>query len=100
MNDLKAEALESLKEIFDTIPYDVYSKIFDALSYIATLDERDQLLEELWGELADVPVDPETEKLEAPYLHFPVGTDKFDVWKWFDERHSKGVRYLLYRVEE
>ena len=61
-----------------------------------TLKQRDKLLEEKWLELEDVPVDPETEKLEAPFMHFPTGTDKEDIWHWFDERHSKGVVHLLY----
>lgn len=61
-----------------------------------SLRERDIELERLWNEFADVPIDPETEKLEEAYLHFPAGTDREDVWHWFDNRHSKGIGYLLY----
>ena len=56
----------------------------------------DAELEQLWDELEDIPMDPETEQLEAPFLDFGVGTDREDIWHWFDERHSKGVVYLLY----
>lgn len=66
------------------------------LHEMATLKQRDKLLEEKWLELEDVPVNPETEKLEAPFMHFPIGTDKEDIWHWFDERHSKGIVHLLY----
>lgn len=66
------------------------------LHEMSTLKQRDKLLEEKWLELEDVPVNPETEKLEAPFLHFPIGTDKEDIWHWFDERHSKGIIHLLY----
>ena len=63
---------------------------------MATLRERDRILEHFWAELEDVPMDPDTEGLEAPFLHFPVGTQREDIWHWFDQRHSKGVVYLLY----
>lgn len=63
---------------------------------MATLEERDRVLERLWSELEDVPMDPDTECLEAPFLHFPIGTQREDIWHWFDQRHSKGVVHLLY----
>jgi len=65
-------------------------------SEMETLEYRDDLLEDYWADLADIPVDPDTDKLEEPFMSFPAGTDKEDVWRWFDERHSKGVAYLLY----
>ncbi len=63
---------------------------------MVTLAERDEQLEDLWERFADVPMDPDTEKIEEDFLHFPKGTDREDIWHWFDERHSKGVAYLLY----
>lgn len=59
-----------------------------------TLRERDALLEELWKQFGDVPMDPSTETMEAPFLDFPAGTSRVDIWRWFDERHSKGIAYL------
>ena len=56
---------------------------------------RDVVVEELWDNLADVPIAPETEELNEPYYIWPKGTDKEDIWHWFDEHHSKGVAYLL-----
>lgn len=61
-----------------------------------TLAERDAALEKLWEEFGDVPMNPETECMEAPFLSFPAGTFREEIWHWFDERHSKGVAYLLY----
>lgn len=61
-----------------------------------TLRERDIELEKLWKQFEDLPMDPDTEKIEEPFLIFPAGTDREDIWHWFDERHSKGVVYLLY----
>lgn len=64
-----------------------------------TLQKRDTELEQLWNEFTDVPMDPETEKMEEPFLHFPAGTNREEIWHWFGERHSKGVVYLLYGTE-
>ena len=64
---------------------------------IPTLKERDKRLERLWAEFGDVPMDPETECIEEPFLGFPAGTNREELWHWFDKRHSKGVAYLLYR---
>lgn len=58
--------------------------------------ERDRHLESLWAELADVPMNPETETMEAPFCIFPTGSSRDDIWRWFDKHHSKGVAYLLY----
>ncbi|MCI9258461.1 hypothetical protein [Acutalibacter sp.] len=30
---------------------------------------------------------------------FPADTFREDVWHWFDDRHSKGVSYLMYGGE-
>lgn len=64
---------------------------------MTTLAYRDAQLEELWAQFGDVPMDPDTEQIEGDFLHFPHGTDREEIWHWFDERHSKGVAYLLYR---
>lgn len=69
------------------------------ISEMEPLKDRDAALEELWAKFADVPMNPETEKLEAAFLHFPAGTNRMEVWRWFDDRHSKGVLFLLYGVQ-
>ena len=61
-----------------------------------TIKERDMELERLWEELEDVPMDPETECIEEAFYIWPTGTDREEIWHWFDERYSKGVPYLLY----
>ena len=64
-------------------------------SALIPLSTRDRELEELWDEFADVPMNPETEEMEEPFLHFPAGTNREEVWEWFDERYSRGVAKLL-----
>ena len=61
-----------------------------------TQEQCDYALKQLWAELTDIPMNPETERMEAPFLHFPAGTEREDIWHWFDERYSKGVASLLY----
>lgn len=69
------------------------------ISEMETLKERDAALEELWAKFADVPMNPETEELEAAFLHFPAGTNRLEVWHWLDDRYSKGVSFLLYGIQ-
>lgn len=63
------------------------------------IDSRDRLLEYAWQTLTDVNID-EDEKTEQNWFIFPAGTDKEEIWHWFDERYSKGVAGLLYGDEE
>ena len=60
---------------------------------------KDKEIEKLWADFADVPMNPETECMEADFLHFPTGTHREEIWRWFDEKHSKGVHFLLYGPE-
>lgn len=65
-----------------------------------TLRERDAELELLWKQFEDVPINPDTEKIEEEFIGFPAGTDREDIWHWFDERHSRGVIYLILGGQE
>lgn len=57
-------------------------------------------LEDLWRELADVPFDDNDPDLDLTLAEdwkwFRKGTPREEIWHWFDERHSKGVAFLLY----
>lgn len=55
-----------------------------------------QDIKNLWMTFGDVPMDPGTECLEAPFLHFPAGTFREDIWKWFEEEFSISVHDLMY----
>lgn len=97
MNKMKQSAIDALNELHRTIPYDAYCTIHDGLTEIETLRERDTELEEMWGEFGDIPMNPETECIEEPFMGWPAGTHREEIWHWFDDRHSKGVFHLLYR---
>lgn len=77
---------------------------------LPTIAARDAYLEELWKIFGDVPMNPETECIEEPFFVnpcdntlgydcFPKGTSREEIWHWFDERHSRGVSYLLYHSD-
>ena len=66
-------------------------------SEMKTIKERDAVLERLWSEFGDIPMNPVTERMDEAFMSFPTGTLREDIWRWFDERHSKRVAYLLYK---
>lgn len=63
---------------------------------LMTLEERDAILEDLWDEFLNTPLDTDREIIEDDFLDFPHGTKLEEIWDWFDQRYSKGVYYLLY----
>lgn len=98
MAECRCEAVEVANRLHqeDRIDYGEYTALMDGLGEVDTLRERDEALEELWGQFADIPMSEETECIEEPFLGFLAGTSREEIWHWFDERHSKGVAYLLY----
>lgn len=49
-----------------------------------------------WDRLAEVPTaDSPTEyedgAIEEPFLHFPAGTHREDIWRWFEAQHPDFV---------
>lgn len=94
--------LDTAVRSYSPLTVDAYNIIRDALTdeELETLAERDEKLEALWAKLVNIPMDPNSEKLESEFLHFPPGTDRDEIWYWFDERHSKGIAYLLYHGVE
>lgn len=98
MAGCRNEAVEVVNRLNqeNRIDYSDYLTIMDGLQEINTLRDRDEELEELWAEFSDVPVNPKTKCIEAPFMEWGVGISREKIWHWFDRRHSKGVGYLLY----
>lgn len=99
MSAMKDQAIEIIDrlQVENRLDYNDYCAIYDGLEEIDTLRDRDTELEELWEQFGDVPMDLDTECIEESFLDFPAGTNREDVWRWFDQRHSKGVAYLMYK---
>ena len=53
-------------------------------------------VEALWEEFGDVPMNPETECIEEPWNGFPAGTNREEIWHWFEEIFSVSVADLMY----
>ena len=61
-----------------------------------TLEE----LKKLWDELGDIPVN-NNDEIEEDFLSFPAGTDKFEIWHWFDEKCPNGLaKDLMFKSKE
>lgn len=99
MSNLKDDAINLLNDLNQSgnFKYGDYSVLFDAICEIEPLQDRDEQLEALWDDFGNVPYNEETETIEEDFLTFRAGAHRYDIWRWFDERHSKGVAYLLYK---
>lgn len=65
-----------------------------------TLQETiDKNIETLWKEFQSVPVDCNG-NLKTAWYAFPKGTNKNDVYDWFNRHYSKGLSYLMEGVKK
>lgn len=66
--------------------------------------ERDAAVQKLWDEMEDIPFDFSAEYPDGFLAHdwagFEAGTDKYDIWHWFDDYSSQGINHLLYPDEK
>lgn len=46
---------------------------------------------DLWQKLEDHPYDPETECITAPYIIFPTGAHREEIWQWFEDSFHIGL---------
>lgn len=42
-------------------------------------------LQEMWDEFGDIPIDND-ECIEQDFYHWLKGSDRYEIWHWFDER--------------
>ena len=52
-------------------------------------------LERLWKIFGDIPVD-DNDEIQEEFLGFGEGTDRIEIWSWFNERYSQGAFYLTH----
>lgn len=50
-------------------------------------------LKQLWDKLSEVPIN-NNDEIEEDFMCFPAGTDRLDVWHWFDDRCENGLSDL------
>lgn len=51
-----------------------------------------------WATFRNIPCNSDDE-IEEEFLHFPIGTNKFTIWKWFGEEHKCSVVDNLWGTE-
>lgn len=44
----------------------------------------------LWAELGDIPIN-DNEEIEERFLHFDIGTPRFEIWHWFEDEFNLSV---------
>lgn len=54
-------------------------------------DKEIEILWELFGDISTNDMD----EIEEEFLGFPAGTDRFEIWHWFDEMYPRGVEGLI-----
>lgn len=62
---------------------------------------NDSRLEKIWEDFGDVLIDYDNEDypdgiIEEDWFIFEAGTDRMEIWHWFDEHYSKGVYKLMF----
>ena len=73
MNYERSKALKALELIRDRISIESYEAVHEGLTEIEMLRDRDEELENLWEKFGDIPMDPETECIEEPFLYWGPG---------------------------
>ena len=89
-------ASEYKHEVLSTYPGVKSPSMYSGFVVLTRHEYTPEEVLDLWHRFEDVPMNPETEQIEAQFLHFPAGTERLEVWKWFDIKWPKGVYDLLY----
>ncbi len=67
---------------------------YEAVKCIVDASERCSQIsqaKELWVQFGEVPMNPETEEIEAEWHGFSAGTHREDIWHWFEETFNVSV---------
>lgn len=60
---------------------------------IACIMDQEQL-EKLWEAFGDIGIDDD-DNITEPFMDWPEGTNRFDIWHWFDAQYDGGVWALM-----
>lgn len=59
--------------------------------YIEELDGTYEQGLELWKEFGETPIYIDSEETAIDFLHFPAGTDRYEIWHWFENTFDNFV---------
>lgn len=89
--------------IWRIIPFQEIRNIFVVIydeggNVVKTYLDTDDLVQDLWKSFSNVPFDDGEKDLELgqDWYIFQKGTEREDIWQWFDAHYTKGVVALLY----
>jgi hypothetical protein len=91
-NYIAREYYESIEDVQKRMSSIDYSYYISTANNILNFYTKDLSLEIpvsefewriLWDKLGNIPVN-EDDEIEEPFEHFAVGTDKFEIWHWFE----------------
>jgi hypothetical protein len=90
-----AAAFDSEQEALEKLVTDRQTHVY---GYKWTLSNPIHYAQVLWGMLGDVAVD-EDDCIESTFLNFDVGTDRTEIWHWFEETFDVSVAEDLMRMK-
>lgn len=84
--------IDDVKNLFDDFSPDEFMLAFNIIY-------TDTQLETMWAELGDAAIDNK-DCIQVPFYWWKVGTNRFDIWHWFNVMHSKGIAAGLLKMEK
>lgn len=81
---------ESFVELVASLKDDAESDFESIVAYIHDTENIEQA-KKLWEQFEDVPMNPETECIESDWKGFPIGTNREEIWHWFEEQFNISV---------
>ena len=76
-------------KMVDIFPLSKY-EFLKSYSYL-TEEDYQATIDKLWEQLSDIPVNNTGEIIEDDFYIWDKGTQKEDIWHWFDERVQNGI---------
>lgn len=67
---------------------------------IQSRDKAHRIMEVLWEAFEDVPMNPETERIEERFFSWEAGTERSVIWSYFNNIYPGGIEALNQKVEE
>ena len=93
------ETIDTLSDKFETVHYNTDWNELDYSEEIAKFTNKEMALE-LWHRFEEVPMNPDTEKIEEDWNGFLHGTFREDIWRWFEGTFGVSVAEDLMRQGE
>lgn len=71
----------------------------NSISWGELADLQNKTAEDLWAELEDMPTMENSDDIDTDWYSFPRGTNRFEIWQWFEEAFHLSVAIDLMGME-